>query len=75
VRFRSWRRDRRLDDPESLRAKELVEGGREFGVAVADQDPMALGLLSDGHDQVARLLRHPGTVGIGGDAGEIHATP
>jgi hypothetical protein len=41
-------------DPE-----DLVEGGREFAVAVADQDPMALRLLSQGHRQVARLLGEP----------------
>jgi hypothetical protein len=45
VRLRPWRSDRRLDQPESLGTKDLVEGGRELAVAVADQDPMALLLL------------------------------
>src|SRR4029453_11977248 len=56
---------------------DLPEGGREFAVAVADQDPMPmpLVLLGEGHRQVARLLLDPGAVGIGGDAGEIDAGP
>ena len=32
-------------------------------------------LLGERHRQVARLLDDPGTVGIGGDAGEIDAAP
>src|SRR6266540_4325870 len=75
MRFRPWRRDRRPDRPEPFRTEDLVESGREFLVAVADQDPMALPLLGEGHDQVARLLHDPSPVGMGGDAGEIHATP
>src|SRR6266545_1306193 len=75
VRFRPGPSDRRLDKPESLGTKDLVEGGREFAVAVADQDPMPLLLLGERHRQVARLLHDPGSVGIGGDTGEIHATP
>src|SRR6266702_6746616 len=59
VRFRPWRRDRRLDHVQSLRTKDLVEGGRELAVAVADQDPMAFPLLGEGHRQVARLLGDP----------------
>jgi hypothetical protein len=46
VRFRPWRSDWGLDQPESLRTKDLVDGGREFAVAVADQDPMPLPLLA-----------------------------
>src|SRR5206468_3526185 len=69
------RRDRRLDQPESFGTKDLVEGGREFAIPVADQDPMPLPLLGERHRQVARLLHDPGAVGIGTDAGEIHATP
>jgi hypothetical protein len=49
--------------------------GREFAVAVADQDPMALLLFGEGHDQVARLLGDPGPVGMGCDARQIHPTP
>ena len=63
-----------LISPESLRTEDLVEGGREFAVAVADQDPMPLLLLGEGHRQVARLLHDPGAVGIGTDAGEIDTT-
>jgi hypothetical protein len=47
VRFRQRRGDRRLDQSESLRPEDLVEGGREFAVTVADQDPMALLSLGD----------------------------
>jgi hypothetical protein len=75
MRFCSWRRDRRLDHPESLRAKDLIEGGREFTVAVADQDARPLLQLGEDHRQIARLLDNPGTVGVGGDASEIDATP
>jgi hypothetical protein len=37
VRLRPWSRDRCPGDPESLRTEDLVEGGRELAVAVADQ--------------------------------------
>ena len=41
MRFRTRRRDRRPERPEPFRTEDLVESGREFLVAVADQDPMA----------------------------------
>jgi hypothetical protein len=42
VRLRAGRRDRRANHPDPLRAEDLVEGGGELAVAVADQDPRAL---------------------------------
>jgi len=34
-----WRSNRRADDPDPLRSEDLVEPGRELGVAVAHQEP------------------------------------
>ncbi len=68
-----WRRDRRSDHSDPLRAEDLVEGGRELAVAVADHEARLLLLLGQRHDQVARLLGDPGAVWVGGDAGEMHA--
>src|SRR6266542_3693808 len=74
VRLRPRRRDRRPDDPDPFRAEDLVEGGRELAVAVADQEARPLLLVGDRHDQVARLLRDPGAVRVRGHAGQMHAT-
>src|SRR6266511_4118128 len=74
VRFCPWRRDRRPDHPDPFRAEHLIEGSRELAVAVANQEARPLLLVGDRHDQVARLLRDPGAVGVSGHAGQMHAT-
>jgi hypothetical protein len=43
---------KRLPDREALQG--IVECGRELPVAVADQDPIVVPLLGQGHRQVAR---------------------
>jgi hypothetical protein len=50
-----------------------VEGGRELGVAISDQDAGPLLLIGQSHDQVARLFGDPGAVWVRGDADEIDA--
>src|SRR5712691_10242433 len=75
VRLRPRRRDRRSDHPDPLRATETVEGVGELDVAIADQDPRMLPLLAQGDEHVARMLRDPGAVRMGGDTGDVHAAP
>jgi hypothetical protein len=66
VRIRSL--DRCPDHPDSLGAEDLVEGVRKLRVAVVDEETEGV-LVAELHDVVARLLRHPASVGIrgGGD--------
>jgi hypothetical protein len=73
VRLRAGRRDRRADHPDPLRPEDLVEGSRELAVAVADQEPRPLLLFGPLHHQVARLLRDPSTVRVGGHTSEMDA--
>jgi hypothetical protein len=47
----------------------------ELAVAIADQDARPLLRIGQRHEQVARLLRDPGAVWVGGDACEVDATP
>ena len=55
----------RPNDPDPLRAKDLVKGGAELGVPVADQKAKrAARLIGARHYQVARLLGDPGAVAI-----------
>src|SRR5438034_1155209 len=75
VRLRPWRRDRSADYPDPLRTEDLVEGGGELAIAIADQEAGPLLLLVQGHDQVPRLLLDPGAVWVGGDACQMHAAP
>jgi hypothetical protein len=43
--------------------EDRVEGGGEFAVAIADQEPKLLGTFAEVHQQVAGLLGHPGAGG------------
>src|SRR6266536_2934159 len=45
------------------------------GVAITDQDARTLPLPVQRCEDVACLLRHPSTVGMGGDAGDVHPLP
>ena len=45
----------------------------ELAVAVADQEPKPGGVVVEVHEQVAGLLGDPGTGGVGGDPGDVHA--
>jgi hypothetical protein len=63
VSVRVRRLDRRADHPDALRAEDLVEGMAELRVAIVDEKPERL-LVAQLHDQVARLLGDPASVGI-----------
>jgi hypothetical protein len=63
--------DRRSDDPDALGAEHRIEGSRELGVSVAQEEPNTGEPLLDG--EVPRLLGDPGGVGVRGDAGGVHA--
>src|SRR6266700_1541172 len=52
------------DDLHPLTAEDGVEGAAELAVAVVDQQPRLLAAVVEVHQQVARLLQHPGAVGI-----------
>src|SRR5262245_40603744 len=64
-----WRPDGRADQIEPLAAEHLIEGVAELPVAVMDEKPKRL-LVSELHQEVARLLRDPATVRIRG-AGDV----
>jgi hypothetical protein len=64
--------DRRQDDLGADRAPDAVEGAGELAVTVVDQEPDGGGVLIERRDEIAGLLRDPGTGGVGGDAGEVH---
>jgi hypothetical protein len=75
VRFRLRRGDRGADHAETFGAEKSVEGFGQFDVAVADHDLRSPSLRMERCEQLARLLRRPGAVGVGGDAGDVHAPP
>ena len=62
--------DRREDDLCTHRTPNVVEGPGELTVSVADQESDDNGRLIQHGDEVTGLLGHPGTRGVGGDAGE-----
>jgi hypothetical protein len=61
VRVRIRRPDRYSDHPDPAAVEDGVEGAAELCIAVMDQEP---GPVVDVHQQVARLLQHPGAVGV-----------
>src|SRR5919106_1061993 len=69
-RVRSRCLDRGANDPWPLGAEHLVEAADVLTVTVADEE--AEGTAVPPGDEVARLLADPGSVGIGGDAREVH---
>ncbi len=71
ARVRPRRPHRRFDHSHALGADARVERPREFGVAVVQQIAHVLQPLFD--REVARLLAHPGAVGVGGHARQVHA--
>ena len=66
------RTDRRADHGNALGPEDLVEGTRELGVAVADQEPDWRGSVLERGREVAGLLADPGGVGVSRDAGHVH---
>src|ERR671919_3128712 len=61
VGVRVWRLDGRADYLDALGAEDLVEGVAELLVAVVDEESEGL-VISEFHDQVARLLGDPASV-------------
>jgi hypothetical protein len=61
---------RGADDADVGTGEHVVEGGGELAVSVADQEP---GPVAEIHQQVAGLLGDPGSGGVGGDPGDMHA--
>jgi hypothetical protein len=57
------------------RGQHGVEGRGELGVAVADEEPEAAPRVFERGDEVAGDLNHPVTVGVGGDAEQVHDAP
>jgi hypothetical protein len=56
--------DRHADESDVLARQKSVEGARELRVAVVDQEPHLLFAVVELHQQVARLLQHPGVFGL-----------
>ena len=73
VRVRVRRLDRRSDHLDALAAEDLVEGVAEFRVAVVDEEQEGM-LVTDLHDEVARLLGDPAPVAIR-SAGDVLDPP
>ena len=57
------------EDPQSLGAEDLVEGGYVLGIAIADEEAERARVPAC--DEVARLLDRPGSVGIGRHARKV----
>jgi hypothetical protein len=72
-RVRAWCPDRRADDADVGAGEDGVERGGELAVSVADKESEPVGPLSEVHQQVAGLLGDPGSGGVGGDPGKVHA--
>jgi hypothetical protein len=70
-RVRPWRPHWGFDDPDLDRGEDRVEGSGELAVAVADEEPEALVVVVEVHEQVARLLSEPGSGRVGGDAQDV----
>ena len=60
-----------LDYRDALGGEHRVEGGGVLGVAVADEEPELVGVLGEIRGEVAGLLGHPLSGGVGGDAEEV----
>jgi hypothetical protein len=61
------------DDADVGASEYRVERGGELAVPVADQELEPVGAVAEVHEQVAGLLGDPGSGGVGGDPGEVHA--
>jgi hypothetical protein len=62
----------RSDDPDT-EGGDGIEGGGEFGVAIADEEPESLAGVVEFHGQVAGLLGQPRAGGVCGDPEDVHA--
>src|SRR6266508_5461905 len=75
VGVRVRRLHRRLDDVDRFAAEDLVEAAAELAVAIVDQEAERLLLAVERHQEVARLLRHPGTIGSAGRGEQLDPPP
>jgi putative transposase len=69
-RVRSRCPNRGPDHPDALGTEDIIEGPRELGIAVSDEEPGCP--EGGGHGEVAGLLAHPRTVRVCGDAPKMH---
>ena len=65
ISVRFWRPDRGANNPDALRAKHLVEGLGEFGVAVMNEELELVTLLTKVAGKVASDLSDPGAARMG----------
>jgi hypothetical protein len=64
IRVGVRRPDRRPDDANAFALEDAVEGAAELRVAVVDQEARALAAVVEIHQQVPRLLGHPGRIRV-----------
>ncbi|MFI7134784.1 hypothetical protein ACIBQ1_54610 [Nonomuraea sp. NPDC050153] len=72
-RLRPWRARRNLQDAHVGAGEHLVKSSAELAVPVPDQEPEPVGSLAQFHQQIARLLRRPGTDRMSRDTEDMHA--
>ena len=65
---------RGAQDTHALAGEHGIERGGELAVAVPDQKPELGCAVAEVHQKVARLLGHPGTMGVGSDSQDVGAT-
>jgi hypothetical protein len=59
IAFRARCPDRGAEDGDVGAGEHGVDGGGEFGISVANQEPELGGAVAEVHQQVAGLLCHP----------------
>jgi hypothetical protein len=64
VRVRVRRPHRCADDPDAFAGEDRIERRREFAVSVVKQEADLAVAIVEVHQQVARLLQHPGRVRV-----------
>jgi len=67
-----WRTLRGADDPDALRAEDLVETRSEFGISVPDQELDWVGAVGEHHAEVAGLLDSPRSSRVRRDPRHVH---
>jgi hypothetical protein len=70
-RVRSRRPHGSRDNVDAHRGEDRIERSGELGVPVADHKPQLVDTPAEVHKQVARLLRHPQSDRVRGDAGQM----
>src|SRR5687767_14489765 len=70
VRVRVRRLQRRADHLHLLAVENGIEGAAELRVSIVDQEAWPMAMVGEVHQQVPRLLHHPGAIGVA-DAGDV----